>query len=231
MAVSLPDRVFHLLLGGSILLMGGGGVLWGWQRLMGCICGGHVHSRRRGRIASRGMARATNPDEIQNSPLSIRSCIAYDCLILESRSGVKGIASPATLYRLCRGQWNLSIQTTRDQLPIRRCELDLERPHALDRQNLLHSFIHARSDNLLAERGIDPELAGMRRSLSVLEFIVCDGDAVSVFGRMNPESRKIEDAIVTDNPRSRFLLESALAVIMSAWGMWIGLAVVAHGLR
>ena len=225
--MSLLARTFHLILGSFIALFGGAGFLWGIHRLRTSVFVRNYHPRHLGRVVVRGKACATNPNKVLRSILSKRSCIAYNFSILE----LKGKSNSRILYRESRGQWNLSIQTKMAKVQINPREMDFKNPHFQDSQNLFGDFANPLSLTLLAEKGINPRIFGIRRSLLLEESVISDGDEIWALGWIHDQALQLEDAIVTDKSVSRIIVESSLACIVSAWFVWIALAVLAYTLR
>jgi hypothetical protein len=231
MVLSLVSRGFHLLLGGFTALMGVGSFLWGFHRLRLTVFALSRHPHYQGRVITQGLARPTDPQQVHMSPLSESPCIAYQFSILESRSGVKGGRSQSVLYQDIRGQWNLSLQTPRGIIPIQSCELDFDRASWQDTQTVFRHFAHPRSVLLLAEHGINPQLARWRRSLTLSETLIRDGDPIRVIGRMQSHPPRLAAAIVTDKSDRRILLEATLACLIGAGSVWIALAILAYAWR
>lgn len=186
-------------------------------------------------MIARGKACATHPNEVQTTPLSQTSCIAYEFFILEPRNSPKGGTSYAFLHRQSQGQWNLSVQTPRGQIQVKPSELDLDHIHFEDRQDLWNEFTETRSLSLLAEQEITlkHKLTGTRRTLILREKVIRNGDAIRVLGRQKHNNRLplLEDAIVTDKPISRVILESSLALVAGVFALGLGISLINYAFR
>ncbi|MGR3275570.1 hypothetical protein ACSYAD_10685 [Acaryochloris marina NIES-2412] len=235
MLIAFFNFTFHLLLGLFVIVMGVGACYIGFRGLQLTILAPSYHPRRRGRMIAQGTACATHPNEVQITPLSQTSCIAYEFFILEPRNNTKGGSSFAFLHRQSRGQWNLSVQTPRGQVQVKPSELDLDHIHFEDRQDLWQEFTESRSLSLLAEQEITlkHKLTGTRRTLILREKVIRNGDAIRVLGRQkhSNQSPLLEDAIVTDKPIRRVILESSLTLLAGVFVLGLGINLINYAFR
>lgn len=185
-------------------------------------------------MIAKGTACATHPNEVQITPLSQTPCIAYEFFILEPRNSHRG-TSYAFLHRQSRGQWNLSVQTSRGKVQVKPSELDLDHIHFEDRQDLWNEFTESRSLSLLAEQEITlkQKLTGIRRTLILREKVIRYGDEVRVLGRQkhSNQSPLLADALVTDKPISRVILESSIALLAGIFVLGLGINLINNAFR
>ncbi|UJB68591.1 hypothetical protein HRE53_19065 [Acaryochloris sp. 'Moss Beach'] len=216
-------------------LIGVGACYIGFRGLQLTVFAPNYHPRRKGRMIAKGKACATHPNEVQTTPLSQMPCIAYEFFILEPRNSHKGSTSYAFLHQQSQGQWNLSVQTPRGQVQIKPSELDLDHIHFEDRQDLWNEFTETRSLSLLSEQEITlkHKLTGTRRTLILREKVIRNGDAIRVLGRQKHNNRLplLEDAIVTDKPISRVILESSLALVAGVFALGLGINLINYAFR
>lgn len=235
MLIAFLNFTFHLLLGLFTLMMGGGACYIGCRGLQLTVSASSYHPRRRGRMIAKGTACATHPNEMQTTPLSQTPCIAYEFFILEPRNNVKGGNSFAFLHRQSRGLWNLSVQTPKGHVQVKPSELDLDRIHFEDRQDSWNEFTESQSLSLLAEQDITlkHKLAGTRRTLILREKVIRNGDVIRVLGHQKHSNQLplLEDAIVTDKPISRVILESSLALLAGVFVFGAGISLMNSAFR
>ncbi|BDM78560.1 hypothetical protein [Acaryochloris marina] len=235
MLIAFINFTFHLLLGLFVILMGGGACYIGFRGLKLTIFAPSYHPRRKGRMMAKGKACATHPNEVQTTPISQTACIAYEFFILEPRNNTKEGDSFAFLHRQSRGRWNLSVQTSRGQVQVKPTELELDHIHFEDRQDLWSEFTESRSVSLLAEQKITlkHKLTGTRRTLILREKVIRNGDVIRVLGRQKHSNQLplLEDAIVTDKPISRVILESSLALLAGLFVLGVGISLINHAFR
>lgn len=221
---------FHFLLGLFVILMGGAACWGAIQRLRQTVLVPKFHPRRIGRMVATGLVRAVNSKDVHFAPLSLTPCIAYQFLILERRSK----NSVVVLYRESKGQWNLKLQTQMGMVQLNPRELDLDKIHDRDNQHLFESFSKPRSVLLLEEKGIKPtNITRMRRSLTLKECILSNGDSIRVIGRREDDHQPLllEDAIITNKSVLRVILESFLMLIVGAAFIWFALGLIDYAFR
>ena len=145
-----------------------------------------------------------------------------------------GKNSSTTLYQETCGQENLSLQTQHGTLPISQCELQLKRVHCQDRYNLLKDFDNPLSYQILREKRITlKNIAGIKRSITISEYILRNGDPAYMVGQQewNNRRRVLNTVIVTDQPVRQLVLLASVMLIGSSVCIYIALAMIQAALR
>lgn len=235
MLIAFLNFTFHLLLGLFVILMGAGACYIGFRGLQLTVFAPSYHPQRQGKMIAKGTACATHPHDVQTTPLSQTPCIAYEFFILEPRNYVKGGSSFVFLHRQSRGQWNLSVQTSRGKIQVKPSELDLDHIHFEDCQDVWNELTETRSFSLLAEQEITlkHKPTGTRRTLILRKKVIRNGDMIRVLGRqkLNNQVALLEEAIVTNKPISRVILESSLALLAGIFVFGVGISLINHAFR
>ncbi|MFK8185581.1 MAG: hypothetical protein AB8B99_19565 [Phormidesmis sp.] len=227
---SLLGIAFYLLLGGFVTFMGAGTCIYFLRRLRLTLLTPQYHPHRTGRMIATGLVRATHTNEQYLTPLSKTPCVAYELTITES----KGKNSRITHYREFRGQQNLSIQTTRGTVQIGNYTLEVIGAHFQDHQHVFSHFSHPKSAAFLAEKGIKPNsMVGTKRSLTIREFILRNGDPIRAIGKRQQQTHPVtlENALVTDQPIWQIIGLSLLFCAAGAFVAWIGFGILTLGFR
>lgn len=227
---ALFGSLLTLGVGLFVMLCSGMGAVSSFNSLRLVVFAPDFHPARKGRIIARGVVRATDAAQIQKTPLSHTPCLAYSFSIIESR----GRRTKAYLHTERRGQWNLTVQTEKGSIAVERCQLYLSRVHFQDVQHTFKEFVQMRSHELLTEHNISPKnLAGIRRSLSLTEVILRDGDQVSLMGRQywNGQQRSLKNAIITDKPVRDFILTMSVMFVASLLFFYFSIGVIQVAFR
>ena len=223
-------RLLTLGIGLFMMLCGGMGAIATFNSLRLAVFAPPFHPRRSGRFMAQGVVRATDPSQVQTTPLSHTACVAYRFAITE----IRGRKSKVFLYTEYRGRSNISLSTENGVLQIDRCELDFNDYHANDQQHVFRDFLQARSHTLLAQHNISSKNAvGARRSLSITESILREGDAVYAVGRQVwvDQKRIFKDVIVTDKPIRRFIMRATVMFAASILVLYLSVGVVQVAFR
>jgi len=207
------------------LLLGSMGAISAGNSLRQTAFVPNYHPRRRGRVKAKGLVRATDPAQTYMTPLSQTQCIAYRISITRKT----GKNASTTLYQETCGQGNLSLQTQHGTLPISPCKLQLQKVHYQDHYNILKDFHNPLSHQILKEKNITlKNIAGIKRSLTISEYILCNGDPAYMVGQQawNNGQQELKAVIVTDQPVRRLVLVASVMLTGSLVCIYIATAMI-----
>lgn len=218
-------RLLTLGIGLFMLLCGGLGAIATFNNLKTSLFAPPFYPDRSGRFVAQGIVQATDSSKMVTAPLSQSPCVACKLTISESR----GRSRRVFLYTKYRGQSNISLRTEYGLLSIDSCELHLERYHTSDQQHMFRLFSQEQSYSLLTQHNISANSSvGTRRSLSITESVLCEGDVVYAIGRQiwSNQKRILKSVIVTDKPIRHFIAKSIFMFTASMLIIYLSVGVI-----